>query len=253
MSVASLLDRKVDTAEETAQSRYNVSTKSQDELHNSRISENYKKLLDPNYKMEDEVPQQTQQPVQMGQYGQVVSSATQLTMDSAPAQSPRDILYRVENARADADIFRADNAINRRIVSDDSIIVRKPAVQQTTASATKDEDNEDLRPTQTTIQYQTIKEDEPAKTTNATENKEKLFGKKEKAIIATFIGIVAALVVLVVVNSIIIANLNHNLANLQGGLITIKIAASNMADTIASITDPENIAQFAASHNMSLR
>ena len=73
-----------------------------EEEHNARIKDTYARLINPNYKIED---------VFKRAEDRASAPAVSPAMQSAPVQERP---YRVENARADADIFRADSAINSR-------------------------------------------------------------------------------------------------------------------------------------------
>lgn len=196
-------------------------TQTEEEIHNARIKENYAKLINPEVGLRELV-------------GEPVPSR------QAPREEVKPFL--VENARADAAIFRADSAINMRA----QVITPEKAQQE-------EVENEDLRPTQTTIQYRTI--DEKNKSTVKTNAKEAehVLGKREKVIIAVFVGIVVALFALVIINSVIIANLNSELAVIEQGINSTRAALQNVNSQITEITSPENILQFARNHGINLR
>lgn len=196
-------------------------TQSAEEIHNARIKENYAKLINPEVGLRE------------------------LVSEPVPSrQTSRDEIkpYLVENARADAAIFRADSPINMRA----QVIAPEKAQSE-------EDESEDLRPTQTTIQYRTV--DEKNKSTvkiNAYEN-EHVLGKREKVIIAVFVSVVVALFTLVIVNSIIIANLNSDLAAIEQGINSARVALQNVNSQITDLTSSENILQFAQNHGINLR
>lgn len=185
-----------------------------EEEHNARIRDTYARLINPENKIEDVFNRAQQE--------ESVAVEQHETHTANSAFRP----YVVENARADAAIFRADSAINARRVE----------VEQdytTVAVAPAEEENEDLRPTPTTIQYQTIGKQEEQ--TKATEKKSFTFGKREKIIVAVFVAVVIALVTLVIVNSAIISNLNADIAQVQNSITTVRGAIAGVNSTVEEI------------------
>lgn len=134
MAVA-VLERDVQTLEkEEATSRIKVNSgfntrMSEDEQHNAKIGEIYARLINSDANV-DEVLGRSQ--------------------EAAKVSAPKDIFakpYLVENARADSAIWRADSPVNRKVSE----------MQLQMAAADAEEENEDLRPTSTTIQYKTTR------------------------------------------------------------------------------------------------
>lgn len=187
-----------------------------EEEHNARIKDTYARLINPSYNRVEDVfdstAQTAQAPVQ-----QVEAVQTSAPVENRP--------YFVENARATAAIFRADSAINAA------------SAQQETMVAPAEEENEDLRPTSTTIQYQTIGKAD-AKIKSVTDKRAHTFGKKEKILLAVFVLVIVALITLVIVNSAIINNLNGEISNVQEKISTVRGAISgvtnNMENTLLS-------------------
>ncbi|MGN0818308.1 MAG: hypothetical protein ACI4L9_04995 [Candidatus Coproplasma sp.] len=208
---------------------------SADELHNSKIKENYRRLVDPDFYLNED------------RGGSAEQAVSQPAVVSAPAYNRIEEVvrpaepYLVRNARADAEIFRADSAVNQR-----SAVV-------TASSDAEEEESEDLRPTQTTIQYRTVGESNATRTETRMQAKERILGKREKIIIATFVSVVLALFVLVIVNSVIISNLNGDLSSIQQGIDTARGALAGVNAEISALVSPDNIAQFAQSHGLVLR
>lgn len=183
-----------------------------EEEHNARIRDTYARLINPENKIED-----------------VFSRAPQeeKTVTEQPAVREASAAFRpyvVENARADAAIFRADSAINAR------------RVETVEDVAPVEEESEDLRPTPTTIQYQTIgKQEEQTEVNVSTHKKAHVFGKREKIIIAIFVAVMVALVTLVIVNSAIISNLNADIAKVQDSITTVRGAIAGVNSTVEEI------------------
>lgn len=182
-----------------------------EEEHNARIRENYARLINPDNKIED-VFNRSQ-----------ARAAETLSQPVQTVQTP----YLVENARATSDLFRADSPIN--------------AVAAETMYA-DEEDNEDLRPTLTTIQYQTIgKNAAENKINSVTDSRKKMFGKKEKIVIAIIATVIVALLALVIINSAVIANLEMGISKLQDGLSVMKGSLAGIDSDVEKILIKEII------------
>ncbi|MGN0812847.1 MAG: hypothetical protein ACI4MQ_04980 [Candidatus Coproplasma sp.] len=183
-----------------------------EEEHNARIRDNYARLINPNNRIEDVFNQSSasvQEPVQTAQPVQ---------------QEP----YLVQNARADAAIFRADNPINRRFVSD-AVVVDE---------ACEEEESEDLRPTAATRQYRTVDiAEEEAETTYS---EHLAMTKKQKTAIIVAIAVVVSLIVLIIINATVIANLNSDIAMLNSDIAGIN---AEIQASVANITEKISKAQ----------
>jgi cell division protein FtsL len=59
--------------------------------------------------------------------------------------------------------------------------------------------------------------------------------------------------ILVIINSAIIANLNNDISALQNNIATVRGALAGVNGEIANIVSPENIADFAETHNLVLK
>lgn len=235
MAVAPVLERKISFERESEyEEEMRAPVMTEDERHNSRISTNYAKLINPSCTLNDIIDKNKEV--------EAPKKGIEFKAERAYEQKP----YLVENARADADIFRADSAVNRRLVN-------KPVVDE----AADEEENEDLRPTQTTIQYRTMgvkKSEEIGKIEN-TGSTRKLLSKKSKIIIAAVVAVVVALFVLIIVNSAIISNVSNDLNSLQSSLSTAtetyNSLNSDMNDYVANFADTVN--EFAQSNGMILK
>ena len=249
---------------------------SSDELHNAQIKENYRRLMDPSLDgngakgvnaavskeqaiedlrasilrhpkpvqqpvVQEPVRQQYAQPVQPIQPVQVVD-AVQSVQPVQPVQPAQP--YLVTNARADSEIFRADSPINQC----------RAAITEAPEAVIEDDDNEDLRPTMTTIQYKNMSESEKrdVRAMAAEQRNKHVLEKRDKIIIAAFISVVVALFVLVIVNSAVIAGLNSELSVMQNNLAVASQALDNVNSQISNITSLENIALYAQANGLIL-
>ncbi len=207
-----VLERKTN---EKNSERYVVPTRmdymAEDE-HNARIKDTYARLINPNNKIED-----------------VFAANREPEREAAPAEPVAVRPYFVENARADAAIFRADSAINNRPAEPVA------ELEADTINYGEEEENEDLRPTPTTIQYQTIGKKEQTEISSTTDKRLFSLGKKEKIIVAVFVAVVVALITLVIINSAVISRLNADIATVQNSITTVRGALAGVNATMEEI------------------
>lgn len=245
MAVATpVLERRTDTEEDF---HSYTALMSQEEAHNARISENYKKLINPETRIDEALGRSvaTEVPVQ-----EPVRSAVP-TPASEPVYVQRP--YLVQNARATADIFRADSAVNARPVMDYASVQKMDPVMSTQVD--EEEESEDLRPTQTTIQYKTSavgRISEQGKVENIGADRHFMISKKEKITIGIIVGVIVALFTLIIINSAIISGINNDIATLQSSLdeareqyTVVEGQISDYLDNIELVVD-----QYAKENNM---
>lgn len=258
MAVATpVLERKTtQSAEDETISPSKITTA--EELHNARIRDNYARLIDPNLSLneirgEQVAPRQEYAPARAS----VAASAAAPVHNPIPVQPVQQVSaqsvqqarpvvnnrpYLVENARADAAIFRADSAVN----------ARRQTVVMPEQNEAEEEESDDLRPTKTTIQYRTIEADKLVDAKDEAEFGEHVLGKREKIIISIFVGIVVALFTLVIINSAIIANLHTDMSIIQQSINEASAALDSVQTQISSITSQDSIIQFALEHGINL-
>lgn len=266
MSVASSVIERSTFLQQPQEREVSVGNKEAEELHNARMKNNLARLLNPANSIQDVVasidaegtqviqttPAKKEPPVQLTAseilYGpRSTSNSAQPTAMAAPVQSaPQPVyqqqpVYMVTGARADADIFRADSPVNRQVYASTpaeayaaarAIAAANAAANAQAASQVHDEESEDLRPTATTIQYQTIgadgtaiidsparvrQEGEIARPEERDASVKKLtFTRRDKIIMGVIVGLILAVFVLIIVNSAIISNLNSDIDMLEG-------------------------------------
>lgn len=265
-----------------------------DELHNARMKDNLARLLNPEYKIKDvvasidtdgsqviksaapaaDVSAQPAAPAQLyeangiiarrapaqQEYVQPVQSAP---VYQQPAQSAAQPVYMVKNARANADIFRADSPVNRPAQAYAPTPAQAYAAARSMATAQAapavmpaEEESDDLRPTATTIQYQTISADgtaiagrtrtmqegEIARPAEREESESKInLTKRDKIIIGVIVGLILAVFVLIIVNSAIISNLNSDISRLEGMADTARAAYESAYSEVENVTSYENV------------
>mgnify|MGYP005790797455 FL=1 len=259
-----------------------------DELHNARMKDNLARLLNPENKIKDVVasidadgtqviqaaPEAVQAPersvapsVVYGADGIIArpASAVQTPAAEAPAYAPAHSaaqpVYVVKNARANADIFRADSPVNRPAQAYASTPAQayeaaRAMAAANAAPATEEEENEDLRPTPTTIQYQTIgadgtviinsaartmQEGEISRPAEREEPAKISLTKRDKVIIGVIVSLILAVFVLIIVNSAIISGLNSEIAAYEGMVSDVQSQYAAVAEDLEELTSYDNI------------
>lgn len=190
----------------------------EDTIHNSLISERYQRIVNPNAtRVEPEMTFEAK-PAE-----QNIAEEAQV---SAPAPAEAQPLYRVESARTHSALFCADSPINQAVERQQEIVAE---------TESDEEENEDLRPTQTTIQYKTAsakKTEEEGVIENSAAAKRMSLSKRDKIIIGVVVSIIVALFVLIIVNSAIITGLNNDLGSLQSSLNQAKSVYQRVANEV---------------------
>lgn len=259
-----------------------------DELHNARMKDNLARLLNPENKIKDVVasidadgtqviqaaPEAVQAPersvapsVVYGADGIIARPASAVQTPAAespayaPAHSAAQPVYVVKNARANADIFRADSPVNRPAQAYASTPAQayeaaRAMAAANAAPATEEEENEDLRPTPTTIQYQTIgadgtviinsaartmQEGEVARPAEREEPAKISLTKRDKVIIGVIVSLILAVFVLIIVNSAIISGLNSEIAAYEGMVSDVQSQYAAVAEDLEELTSYDNI------------
>lgn len=221
--LAPVLERKVHRENEIATEVGSDSLMTADERHNSRIRLNYARLINPEMSVGDIIERE--------------AAPRQLVEEPVREERP----FLVENARADSELFRADSVINRR--------------QAEVAAMDEEEENEDLRPTPTTIQYRTeavskvVVED---KISNKQAKAHRL-SKRDKIIMAVAFVVIAALFILVIVNSAVLSNLHHEVSYLQNDLVAAQESYDEVIESKESFLEniEQTVSDFAQQNGMS--
>lgn len=275
-----------------------------DREHNSQISANYKRLINPEVHIDEALGRVS--------VAENVTAAEPVVMQNAPVSAPvaapvsapaaREYtyiapeaastpsytadngqkLYRAPSARTDSAIFRADSIINARaavapvneyapvapVTAPQPAAAEQPVssampvedislrlIRPVSSAQEDEEESEDLRPTQTTIQYKTksgeITEDEGRIEVYGTQ-KHFAFTKKEKITAAVIFSVIVALFALIIINSVIISGINSDIASLQTSLVDAKANYSAVQEQIDDIFENgEQIAmEYAEENNM---
>lgn len=287
MAVATpVIERR--TYNQSIESEARIAGMTADELHNARMKDNLARLLNPENKIKDVVasidadgtqviqaaPEAVQAPersvapsVVYGADGIIARPASAVQTPAAespayaPAHSAAQPVYVVKNARANADIFRADSPVNRPAQAYATTPAQAYEAARAIAAAnavpaTEEEENEDLRPTPTTIQYQTIgadgtviinsaartmQEGEVARPAEREEPAKISLTKRDKVIIGVIVSLILAVFVLIIVNSAIISGLNSEIAAYEGMVSDVQSQYAAVAEDLEELTSYDNI------------
>lgn len=185
--------------------------------HNSRISDNFARLVNPENKIKDIIASID------AEGSQIVPPVVE---DIQPVmQHPKTVVnqapvYFVRNARADADIFRADSPVNASA----EYMPPRPIYTNIT-------EGEDLRPTSVNMQYQTVGVDGSVKPFNSTGVKDKskishsaeqpekenrfVLKRRDKVILGVIVALIVAVFTLIIINSAVIYNLKSDISELE--------------------------------------
>ena len=227
--------------------RKSILQEKEDEKHNALIGERYAQLINPENKIADlkngtNVPVQettvsnVQEAVPVQMSAPVQEIVAQPVIESVQSEADTHTYYAepylAPSGRADGEIFRADSEINRRL--------RATQLEVAAVQTESDEDeNEDLRPTQTTIQYRTEnvkKTVEEGATVNTRASKRLSFSTRDKIVIVAVVTVIVALLALIIVNSAIISGINNDINSLQRSLNSAKNAYSKVNEHINEYT-----------------
>lgn len=235
-----VLERRTSEAQRDWSSylNYNRAGYEAEDAHNSRIRENYARLINPANGLEDVFERKAEVNAEVNTE---VMAEEIPAVKPAPKQEVAHTPYLVRNARADSEIFRADNPINKWATETPTQIT----ISDIAGDNEEEEENEDLRPTKTTIQYRTVdrarKEDDDSSEKNA---KKFALTRNQKIAIIVAAALVVALIVLIIVNSTIIANLNadisdlaYNIAQTKEKIQSVKSEMLTLRGAYAGISD----------------
>ena len=218
-------------------------TEDQKALHfNARISENYQKLINPDFKSAEEIA--VEAPVFMPQQQAQSAFMPERQAESAYVQQPAAA---PERARV-SDIFRADSPIRFA-----GLDFAEPTVYAEPAEAPSEpvqefapqeqfyaEETEDLRPTATTIQYRSdLYENE--KPTAVEEKKGYSMTTKGKLLMAVYALVVVVILALIIINTSVIKSLDAETALRERQLSEAASQYQTLRDEIDHLTSEESI------------
>ena len=216
---------------------------------NSRISENYQKLINPELTRAEEIMGESEpQPAPVYDSAEAYARAT--LYPEREQEAPQFVHHRV-----DGDIFRADSAINARAQAPVQEVARPayaPAYEEQAPAYEESpyaEENEDLTPTATTIQYRTdlYAEERPA----AAEGKKRFaMTAKGKLLMAVYAVVVAVVLALIIINTSVLRTLDDSVAAREAELNAALARAEQVANDIEVATSEDKIIEWGLENGM---
>ena len=232
---------------------------------NAHISENYQKLINPEYKSAEDFfavapaaqPQEApvyETPEEYARATLYPERAQAMQASAAPAAAPvqepaRPQQPRFEHQRVTEDLFRADSPINAPRMQ--AAVAAAPAVYDAPvfegqAAMAEEAVNEDLTPTSTTIQYRTdLYRDEQREMVE--EKKGHAMTAKGKLLMAVYAVVVVVVLALIIINTSVLNSLDSEVAAREQQLGEVVAHAQTLDDRIDYLTDPETIIERAES------
>lgn len=227
---------------------------------NSRISENYQKLINPDFTRAEEIMGESI-PQAAPVYDTPEDYARATLYPEREQQVPEFVHHRVEG-----DIFRADSPINARVqapareeyeqtfsaapeFAQDVQPAYAPSYEEAPAYENYAEENEDLKPTATTIQYRTdlYAEERPAA---VSERKRYAMTAKGKLLMAVYAVVVVVVLALIIINTSVIKSLDESVAAREAELNAAVARAEQLASDIEVATSDETVIDWALDHGM---
>ena len=232
---------------------------------NARISENYQKLINPEYKSAEDffagapVEQPQAEPVYETPEEYAMATlyperAQAVQPQAAPVQErPRETAPRFEHQRVTEDLFRADSPINGPRMqaaapvaapAGEQVVFAAPSFAESEAGFAENAAEEDITPTSTTIQYRTdLYRDEQREVTE--EKKGHALTAKGKLLMAVYAVVVVVVLALIIINTSVLNTLDSTVAEREQQLNAMVAQAQELDDRIDYLTDPDTIIQRA--------
>lgn len=217
---------------------------------NSRISQNYQNLINPDLKKAEDI----------------MGGAVEAPAYETPEAYARATLYperteesapRFQHQRVTEDLFRADSPINapRTDAGYEAVDFSQPVFApqeeytQQAEQAYAEETNEDLKPTATTIQYRSeLYSDE--KRTVVEEKKGYALTAKGKLLLAVYAVVVVIVLALIIVNTSVLKNIDTETAAYEAQLSQSIARAEQLAEDIEAATSDETITEWGINNGM---
>ncbi len=213
---------------------------------NSRIRNNYKKLIDPDFKRAEDIMgeapvQETAAPVYDSP--EAYARAT-LYPEREQEQAPQFVHHRVEG-----DLFRADSPINRTAYAEPQAPAYEQPVYEQAAPAYEEyaqpyaeEASEDLTPTATTIQYRSdLYREEQQVQTAAEEKKRFAMTATGKLLMCVYAIVVVVVLSLIIINTSVLNTLDRSIAERQAQLDSVVAQAQALKEEVEELTSEESI------------
>ena len=241
---------------------------------NSCIAENYQKLMDPTLHTAEEImgieQPVVEEPVSYSSPEEYARATLYPERERPVAMPERRVPQQPQRQRVTEDIFRADSPINAHalLYGDPVEEEEQPVMQAAPAYAPArpqievspelaqpqeslapeaevfEEEDEDLAPTATTIQYRTAREE---KRTIVEEKKGHAMTTQGKLLMAIYAVVVVVILALIIINTSVLRNLDASIAENREALFAASEQVQQLQDEIDGLTSTESIIERAES------
>ena len=235
---------------------------------NSCIAENYQKLMDPTLHTAEEImgieQPVVEEPVSYSSPEEYARATLYPERERPVAMPERRVPPQPQRQRAPEDNFRADSPINAHalLYGDPVEEEEQPVMQAAPAYAPArpqievspeltqpqeslapeaevfEEEDEDLAPTATTIQYRTAREE---KRTIVEEKKGHAMTTQGKLLMAIYAVVVVVILALIIINTSVLRTIDASIADRRADLAAATAYAEELQEDIDYLTDSETI------------
>lgn len=234
---------------------------------NSKISENYQKLINPEFRSAEDFSDASYQPAPEPVYAtqeeyamatlypgrEMPAQAAQQTVASQPQQTIETPVQQApvfEHHRVTSDIFRADSSMNAA----QSAPVYEPtqtyAEEPSYAPYAEESNNADITPSATTIQYRSdLFRDEKQE---VVEEKKSRLTAKGKLLMAIYAIVVVVVLALIIVNTSVLKTLDNEMAAQEARLNAVIGRYETLQNDVDNATSEETIREWGEAHGMYL-
>ena len=235
---------------------------------NAGIAEQYQKLMDPSLHSAEEilgiVQPVEEEPVSYSSPEEYARATLYPERERPVAMPERRVPQQPQRQRVTEDIFRADSPINAHalLYGDPVEEEEQPVMQAAPAYAPArpqievspelaqpqeslapeaevfEEEDEDLAPTATTIQYRTAREE---KRTVVEEKKGHAMTTQGKLLMAIYAVVVVVILALIIINTSVLRTIDASIADRRADLAAATAYAEELQEDIDYLTDSETI------------
>lgn len=235
---------------------------------NAGIAEKYQKLMDPTLHTAEEIlgieQPVVEEPVSYSSPEEYARATLYPERERPVAMPERRVPQQPQRQRVTEDIFRADSPINAHalLYGDPVEEEEQPVMQAAPAYAPArpqievspeltqpqeslapeaevfEEEDEDLAPTATTIQYRTAREE---KRTIVEEKKGHAMTTQGKLLMAIYAVVVVVILALIIINTSVLRTIDASIADRRADLAAATAYAEELQDDIDYLTDSETI------------
>ena len=235
---------------------------------NAGIAEKYQKLMDPTLHTAEEIlgieQPVVEEPVSYSSPEEYARATLYPERERPVAMPERRVPQQPQRQRVTEDIFRADSPINAHalLYGDPVEEEEQPVMQAAPAYAPArlqievspelaqpqeslapeaevfEEEDEDLAPTATTIQYRTAREE---KRTIVEEKKGHAMTTQGKLLMAIYAVVVVVILALIIINTSVLRTIDASIADRRADLAAATAYAEELQEDIDYLTDSETI------------